>query len=330
MQSDDEASIPDIQLSAVTRALLARNDSQQVVYDSGLAPALSGGPGIGCVDEDNDVEHTYSQTRTQSSSQIINSRHRHPNSTPSNGADGADTRGSGNRRSLSGIVTGSYSLYQAPKRFPKRSSDPADGGEATKNPRESEDTSTNPTTRNQSSRVSGSYRSYQQSERHDFIEQQDDSGYVSQKVPYKTSAQTRRSLGESSTRLSPQQEQQERPIESTKDPLETVPDQPPPIQRVVAVGQKSKPRRGFVVNGEFYAVLRKLGKGGSGRVYEVLSKSNQAWALKTIPLKGLDARGKAMIQNEVALLEGLQNTTRIVSLKDWSIDETKKCLYMVS
>ncbi|KAJ4320525.1 Serine/threonine kinase mps1 [Fusarium piperis] len=101
-------------------------------------------------------------------------------------------------------------------------------------------------------------------------------------------------------------------------------------QRVVTVSEKRKSARRFLVNGQSYTVARKLGKGGSGRVYEVISTTNKVCAFKTIPLNNLDERGKTQIRNEVRLLESLTTTDRVVRLKDWTIDEAKQALYIAS
>lgn len=103
-----------------------------------------------------------------------------------------------------------------------------------------------------------------------------------------------------------------------------------PAKRTVTVPEKRRVARRFVVNRQPYTVLRRLGKGGSGRVYEVVSVTNTVWAFKTIPLKNLDERGKTQMRNEVRLLESLTQVYRVAYLKDWAIDEAKKCLYIVS
>ncbi|KAK7419385.1 Serine/threonine kinase mps1 [Neonectria punicea] len=92
---------------------------------------------------------------------------------------------------------------------------------------------------------------------------------------------------------------------------------------------KRKPTKRITVQGTPYTVLRKLGKGGSGRVYQVLSANNQSWAYKTVPLRHMDERAKALIRNEVALLQSLNQTNRVVYLSHWAIDEAKNCLQMV-
>ena len=101
-------------------------------------------------------------------------------------------------------------------------------------------------------------------------------------------------------------------------------------KRTVTVPGKRRVTRRFVVNGRPYTITRRLGKGGSGRVYEVISATNKVWALKTVPLKNLDERGKTLIRNEVRLLESLNGADRVVHLVDWAIDEAKKAIHMVS
>lgn len=88
--------------------------------------------------------------------------------------------------------------------------------------------------------------------------------------------------------------------------------------------------RKITVNGVSYRILKKLGRGGSGRVYEVMAPSTQSLAFKAIPLAKLDDRARRQIQNEVALLQSLCATERVVHLYDWCVDEAKNAIHIVS
>lgn len=88
--------------------------------------------------------------------------------------------------------------------------------------------------------------------------------------------------------------------------------------------------RKVVINGISYRILKKLGRGGSGRVYEVMAPDAQTWALKAIPLAALDSHSKRQIENEVALLQDLHTMERVTLLRDWCVDEAKNAIYIVS
>ncbi|KAM5382575.1 hypothetical protein ACJZ2D_002579 [Fusarium nematophilum] len=101
------------------------------------------------------------------------------------------------------------------------------------------------------------------------------------------------------------------------------------VKRRVTVPEKRRAARCFMVNGQPYTVTRKLGKGGSGRVYEVMTVTNQQAAFKRIPLNNLDDRSKSQIKNEVALLKSLAEVERVVQIWDWAVDEAKNFIYIV-
>jgi serine/threonine-protein kinase TTK/MPS1 len=59
-----------------------------------------------------------------------------------------------------------------------------------------------------------------------------------------------------------------------------------------------------------------IGKGGSSRVYRVLSNSNQTFAIKRVALDKTDAETMNGYMNEIALLKRLEGNNRIIRLID--------------
>lgn len=123
-----------------------------------------------------------------------------------------------------------------------------------------------------------------------------------------------------------------RPAQSSIEPAAPAPLVVVPATLKPATNEPEKRRvvKRFRVNGHLYSVTKKLGKGGSGRVYEVLSGLKELWAFKVIPLHNLDDRSKKQIQNEVSLLRDLKRVDRVIYLHDWVVEESKKALFMVS
>lgn len=68
-----------------------------------------------------------------------------------------------------------------------------------------------------------------------------------------------------------------------------------------------------------YRKIELIGKGGSSKVYKILSESGRILALKRVKLKGLDDSTIKGLMNEVSLLEKL-NDDRIIRLYDWELN----------
>ncbi len=109
---------------------------------------------------------------------------------------------------------------------------------------------------------------------------------------------------------------------------EPQPDPAAPLEK--QAGTAPVRHRKVVINGISYRILKKLGRGGSGRVYEVMAPDAQTWAFKAIPLAALDSHAKRQIENEVALLQGLRTTERVALLQDWCVDEAKNAIHIVN
>lgn len=84
-----------------------------------------------------------------------------------------------------------------------------------------------------------------------------------------------------------------------------------------------------VVNGVSYAVLGMIGRGGSCRVYKVLSEAGDIFAMKKVSLEGLDSSTVDLFVNEVSLLRRFKGKDHIVQLVDSELDPGRKTLYVV-
>ncbi|KAI3638571.1 hypothetical protein MIR68_003069 [Amoeboaphelidium protococcarum] len=85
----------------------------------------------------------------------------------------------------------------------------------------------------------------------------------------------------------------------------------------------------LMVNGQVYAKLDLIGKGGSSKVFKVLSPDGQIYALKRVQLKGVDAQTISGYLNEIALLKKLDSCERIIHLVDQEINKEEGFLHMV-
>ncbi|KAF5360862.1 hypothetical protein D9756_004731 [Leucocoprinus leucothites] len=81
---------------------------------------------------------------------------------------------------------------------------------------------------------------------------------------------------------------------------------PPPMQ---------SPRH-IVVNKKPYARLDMIGKGGSSRVFRVMSHNNELYAIKRVSLDRTDNEMMSGYMNEIALLKRLEGNHRIIRLID--------------
>ncbi|EJU03932.1 kinase-like protein [Dacryopinax primogenitus] len=86
---------------------------------------------------------------------------------------------------------------------------------------------------------------------------------------------------------------------------------------------------GFQVNKVPYARLDVLGRGGSSKVYRVLTSDSKIYALKKVTLGGADDETLNSYQNEIALLNRLNGNDRIIRLIDSESSRKKGTLVMV-
>ncbi|KAJ3841718.1 other/TTK protein kinase [Lentinula raphanica] len=91
------------------------------------------------------------------------------------------------------------------------------------------------------------------------------------------------------------------------------PAPPPPRQ---AAQQQQVISRNIVVNKKVYARLDMIGKGGSSRVFRVLTNASELFAIKKVALDRTDSETMAGYMNEIALLKRLEGNSRIIRLVD--------------
>jgi Protein kinase domain len=83
------------------------------------------------------------------------------------------------------------------------------------------------------------------------------------------------------------------------------------------------------VNNEPYVKLGVIGKGGSCKVYRVLSTDGSVWALKRVKLQNLDRKAMDGYANEIALLNRLRGNPSIIQLQDSQVDLTRQMILLV-
>jgi serine/threonine-protein kinase TTK/MPS1 len=127
---------------------------------------------------------------------------------------------------------------------------------------------------------------------------------------------------------------------SANTPHRPAPPPPPPKMSMLEAATKAagasttkkKVRRpvNFVLNGKAYTQMEKCGKGGSAEVFRVQAENGRMFALKKVKLNNADPVAVAGYKGEIELLKKLQDVSRVVHLLDYSIDEEKQTLYVVS
>jgi serine/threonine-protein kinase TTK/MPS1 len=75
-------------------------------------------------------------------------------------------------------------------------------------------------------------------------------------------------------------------------------------------------RNNLIVNRKAYVRLDLIGKGGSSRVYRVMSANNEQYAIKRVALDKIDPETMSGYMNEIALLKRLDGNSRIIRLVD--------------
>ncbi|KXN88242.1 Serine/threonine-protein kinase mph1 [Leucoagaricus sp. SymC.cos] len=98
-------------------------------------------------------------------------------------------------------------------------------------------------------------------------------------------------------------------------PAPAVSSQPSLTQSVAPLPPMQSPRH-IVVNKKAYARLDMIGKGGSSRVFRVMSQNNELYAIKRVSLDRTDNEMMSGYMNEIALLKRLEGNSRIIRLID--------------
>ncbi|KAI0632168.1 kinase-like domain-containing protein [Trametes polyzona] len=99
--------------------------------------------------------------------------------------------------------------------------------------------------------------------------------------------------------------------------------QPAPIQAPPQKAPAPLPgnNRPLWVNKKVYARLDMIGKGGSSRVYRVMTGANEIYALKRVTLDKCDADTITGYMNEIGLLKRLEGNARIIKLFDSEVKQ---------
>jgi len=85
----------------------------------------------------------------------------------------------------------------------------------------------------------------------------------------------------------------------------------------------------FTCNNKRYMSLQQIGRGGTSKVYKVLSQEGKILALKKIDINGSDKTAFQGYINEINLLNHLKNNSRIIQLMDSEINRDTNSIYMV-
>ena len=85
----------------------------------------------------------------------------------------------------------------------------------------------------------------------------------------------------------------------------------------------------ITIKNNYYLVIQKIGKGGSSKVYKVLSPDGSIYALKVVDLSKASPEAIESFVNEIHLLTMLQGSERIITLIDSYVDKVNKKISIV-
>lgn len=84
------------------------------------------------------------------------------------------------------------------------------------------------------------------------------------------------------------------------------------------------------VNGKVFTRLDIIGRGGSSKVYRVMSENSKIWALKRVSLDDADELTIRGFKGEIDLLQKLKHVERVIQLIDYEMNDEKGILSVVS
>lgn len=90
-----------------------------------------------------------------------------------------------------------------------------------------------------------------------------------------------------------------------------------------------RPENTIVVHGKAYQILQEVGKGGSSRVYMVLSADMRIFALKRVKVSKSQHAALISYANEIKLLQSLQGRATIVQLHDAEVRAPDGLIYLI-
>uniref|UniRef100_A0A8C5S5D5 Dual specificity protein kinase TTK n=2 Tax=Laticauda laticaudata TaxID=8630 RepID=A0A8C5S5D5_LATLA len=100
------------------------------------------------------------------------------------------------------------------------------------------------------------------------------------------------------------------------------------LQSGLQVSASVSPNECILVKGKLYSILKKIGSGGSSKVFQVLDEKKQLFAIKHVNLEEADQQIIESYKNEIAHLNKLQqHSDKIIRLYDYEISE--KNVYLV-
>ncbi|KAG8905219.1 Dual-specificity kinase, spindle pole body (SPB) duplication and spindle checkpoint function [Tulasnella sp. 403] len=114
---------------------------------------------------------------------------------------------------------------------------------------------------------------------------------------------------------------------ASQTPATTPHSQPPVDPPQVTTARKPNPT--ITVHRKIYQRLECIGRGGSSRVYRVVSPDNAIYAIKRVSLENADQATIESYKNEIALLRRLEGNKRIIRLIEFDSTSSKKNLLMV-
>ncbi|KAI5181563.1 serine/threonine-protein kinase TTK/MPS1 [Nematocida sp. AWRm80] len=106
--------------------------------------------------------------------------------------------------------------------------------------------------------------------------------------------------------------------------MHTQPYKHPPVP------QSGSAHKKITLNGKRLRILRTIGKGGSAKVYQVLSDKNEVFALKKVRInqQSEDSEVYKSHVNEIQLLKRLKNRHEIITLKDSYVNKDRIAILM--